>query len=70
VAVAKAPVLPPLTPLGRPAAELEAEGWKPVEITPELTRVSDSAPVELELGSEVRHRREENGSVRRIAAAV
>ncbi len=49
---AKALALPPLTPLGKPAAELEAEGWKAVEIPPELAaRLRDSTPGEPELGS-------------------
>ena len=49
---AKAPILPPLTPLGKPATELEAEGWTAAEIPPELAaRLRDSAPVEAELGS-------------------
>ncbi len=35
---AKALALPPLTPLGKPAAELEAEGWTAIEVPPELSR--------------------------------
>ena len=48
---AKASVLPPLAPLGKPAAELEAEGWIIAEIPSELSaRLRDSVPVEAELG--------------------
>jgi len=49
---AKALALPPQTPLGKSAAELEAEGWTAVEIPPELAaRLRDSTPGEPELGS-------------------
>ncbi len=43
---AKAVALPPLTPLGKPAAELEAERWTAAEIPPELAaRLRDSTAV-------------------------
>jgi hypothetical protein len=49
---ASAPALPPLTPLGKPAAELEAEGWTAVEIPSELAaRLRDSGSVAPEPGS-------------------